>query len=62
MLCKGRKKLCNKIFMETKNNCGCDLSKISLDMTVRECLEKLGFDPKAAQKKLKDCCENCCAK
>jgi hypothetical protein len=46
--------------MET-NNCKCDLSKCNLDMTIRECLQKLGLDPKKAEKFLKDCCsKECC--
>ena len=52
--------------METKNNCdcscNCDLSKVNMDMTVRECLEKFGLDPEKVQKNLKDCCKDCCGK
>ncbi|MFA5249452.1 MAG: hypothetical protein WC397_02850 [Candidatus Paceibacterota bacterium] len=49
--------------METKNNCKCDLSEIKLDMTIRECLEKLGFDPEKAQKFFQTCCnKDCCKK
>lgn len=48
--------------METKNNCKCDLSEIKLDMTVRECLEKCGFDPEKAQKFFQSCCKDCCGK
>jgi len=43
--------------METKNdhNCGCDcdLSKCDLDMTIRQCLEKLGIDPNKRKKRSK---------
>ncbi|MFA6376162.1 MAG: hypothetical protein WCX69_02045 [Candidatus Paceibacterota bacterium] len=50
--------------METKNNCDCkcDMSEIKLDMTVRECLEKIGINPEEAQKCFKNCCKDCCAK
>jgi len=52
--------------MEPKNNCGCDcdcdLPKINMDMTIKECLEKMGCDPQKAQEKLKECCKNCCGK
>jgi len=44
--------------METKNSCNCDLSKFNMDMTVKECLEKMGLDPKKVQEKLKDCCND----
>ena len=46
--------------METKNTCKCDLSKIDLDMTVRQCLEKVGIDPEKARQFFKDCCKGCC--
>ena len=40
------------------NNCNCniDLSKCSLDMTIRECLEANGIKPEAVEKFLETCC------
>ncbi len=45
--------------MEKNKNCECrcNLSECDLDMTVRECLEKMGIDPAAAEKFLKNCCD-----
>ncbi len=48
--------------MEKNNicNCKCNLSECDMDMTIRECLTKIGIDPKAAETFLKSCCKDCC--
>lgn len=50
-----------KNIMEQKNNCcgdhKCDFSKCDIDMTIRECLEAHGIDPKAVATFLKTCCK-----
>lgn len=47
--------------MEKNKNCECkcNLSECNMDMTVRECLEKLGVNPDAAEQFFKNCCDCC---
>lgn len=50
--------------MEPNNKCDCkcNCSQMSLDMTLRECFEKMGVDPEKAQNFIANCCKNCCSK